>query len=175
MDSRQPHPLPESWKTRSYGWDAARPDPRKLVGLTGLELLRRMLAGEIPAPSIAATIGMGPTEVEEGRVVFEGFPGDHLLNPLGGIHGGFAATLLDSVMGCAVHSTLAAGQGYGTVELKVNYVRGLTADSGPVRAEGKVIHAGRTIATAEGRLVGRDDGKLYAHGTTTCMIHPLGR
>ncbi|HYC03948.1 MAG TPA: PaaI family thioesterase [Azospirillaceae bacterium] len=166
--------LPPTWKTRSYGWDAARPDLRELVSLPGIEIIQRMIDGRLPAPSIAATIGMGPVEVEEGRVVFEGRPGDHLLNPLGGIHGGFAATLLDSVLGCAVHTTLAPGFTYGTVELKVNYVRGLSHKSGPVLAEGKVIHVGRSIATAEARLYGKEDGKLYAHGSTTCFIQPVG-
>jgi uncharacterized protein (TIGR00369 family) len=96
-----------------------------------------------------------------------------VLNPIGSVHGGYAAALLDTVLGCAIHSALDRGVGYTTVELKVNYVRGMTIQTGLVRAEGTVIHLGRTLATAEAKLYGRDDGRLYAHGSTTCMLFPI--
>ena len=105
-------------------------------------------------------------------MVFAGTPDLRHYNPIGVVHGGYAATLLDSCMGCAVHSALEAGQGYTTLELKVNYVRAMTVNTGRVRAEGKIINVGRQVATAEGRIVG-DDGKLYAHGTTTCLVFPI--
>lgn len=146
------------------------PDRTALARLSGLELLRRMADGAVPAPSIARTIPFAPVEVEHGRVVFAAEPDDRVLNPLGGVHGGYAATLLDSAMGCAVHSTLPAGAGYATASLHLHYVRGLTPTSGPLLAEGRVVHAGRTVVTAEGRLTGRDDGVLYAHGSTTCLV-----
>ncbi len=140
--------------------------------LSGLELLRGIVAGRLPQPPIAKTLNFYLIEVDEGRAVFQGTPQTGYGNPLGSIHGGWAATLLDSCMACAVHSTVPAGQGYTTVEFKVNLVRPVFADSGPLRAEGKVVNAGRTIATSEGRLVG-PDGKLYAHGTETCLIFLL--
>jgi uncharacterized protein (TIGR00369 family) len=115
------------------------------------------------------TLGFALVGAEPGTAVFEGETGEHLYNPMGTVHGGYAATLLDSAMGCAVHSTLPAGKAYTTLELKLNIVRALTEAVPLVRAEGKLIHAGRQVATAEGRLFGPDD-KLYAHATTTCLI-----
>ncbi|MBP7334628.1 MAG: PaaI family thioesterase [Niveispirillum sp.] len=143
-----------------------------LATLPGIDIIRMIAQGKLPAPSMAATMGMSllPGEVTEGAVAFQGEPGDHVLNPLGTVHGGFAATLLDSAMGCAVHTLLPAGAGYGTVDLKVNFLRPILRDAGIVRVEGKVINAGRTLILAEGRVVGRDDGKLYAHGTSTCFV-----
>jgi uncharacterized protein (TIGR00369 family) len=157
-------------KTRSYAYDRPVPLTPELASLSGIELIRRMAAGEIPAPSIASTLDFRLVEVEHGRVAFEGDPSDYVLNPMGGVHGGYTATLLDSAMGCAVHTMMGPGQSYTTVELKVNYVRGMRAGEGLIRCEGKVIHAGSTLLTAEGRLVRVADGKLVAHGTTTCMI-----
>ena len=139
---------------------------------SGLEFLRGIVAGRLPRPPIADTLNFYLIEVDPGRAVFQGTPKPEHYNPLGSIHGGWPATLLDSCMACAVHSTLAAGQGYTTVEFKLNLVRPVFADTGPLRAEGKVINGGRTIATSEGRLFG-PDGKLYAHGTETCLIFPL--
>ena len=133
--------------------------------LDGLELFEGLLAGRYPAPPIMRTLGFSLLEVEAGRVVF-GY------NPLGSVHGGVAATLLDSVMGCCIHTMLKAGTGYTTVEIKVNYVRAMTDRTGPVRAEGKVINVGSRIATSEGRLIDAA-GKLLAHGTTTCLIFPI--
>lgn len=137
--------------------------------LSGLELFRRLIAGELPMPSIGKTIGFRLIEAEEGRAVFEGEWGEHLLNPAGGLHGGWYGLVLDSAMGCAVHSTLPAGTGYTTLEYKVNITRGVTAESGKLRAEGWVVHRGRRTATAEGRVVDAA-GKVYAHGSETCLI-----
>jgi uncharacterized protein (TIGR00369 family) len=136
---------------------------------SGLELFQKMIAGELPRPPITDTLGFILVEVEKGRVVFQGTPEHRHYNPIGSVHGGFHATLLDSCVACAIQSTLEAGQGYTTIELKINYIRALTDRVGPVRAEGKVIHAGKQIGTAEGKLVDAD-GKLYAHASTTCLI-----
>ena len=139
---------------------------------SGLEFLRDIASGDLPLPPIGKTLNFFLLEAEEGRVVFQGTPTLDFYNPIGSVHGGWAATLLDSCMGCAVQTSLKQGFGYTTVELKLNLVRPLTEKTGPVRAEGKVIHVGKQIATSEGRLVG-PDGKLYAHGTTTCMIFEI--
>jgi uncharacterized protein (TIGR00369 family) len=115
-------------------------------------------------------MGMAAGEFSEGFAVFTAEPAAYHYNPIGVVHGGLAATLLDSAMSCAVHTTLRAGERYTTLELKVNFVRAITADTGPVRAEGRLIHRGGTVATADGRLVAERDGKLLAHGVTTCLI-----
>ena len=145
--------------------------PEQMAGLSGLELLRAMIAGKLPAPQMAQTLGFRLVEVEASRAVFQGDPGPHLLNPLGSVHGGWALTLIDSATGCALHTELPAGIGYTTVETKVNFNRAISADAGTVRCEGRVIHRGRQIATAEAMLTGAD-GKLLAHGTSTLMILP---
>ncbi len=142
--------------------------------MSGYDVLRAMFDGAIPAAPIADTLGFAPVELERGRVVFAGTPGERHYNPIGSVHGGYAATLLDSAMGCAVHSVLDPGVGYTTLDLQVRYLRPMTADTGEVRAEGTVVHAGRRQAVAEGRLVRAADGKLLAHGTTTCAVFPLG-
>ena len=135
----------------------------------GIDLLRAIAAGELPAPPISQAMSMYLVEVEPGRAVFEGRPGPHLLNPLGSVHGGVALTLIDSACGCAVHSELDAGVGYTTVETKVNFTRAIDPAGGPVRCEGRVLSRGRTIATADAFL--RDDsGRLLAHGTSTLII-----
>ncbi len=139
-------------------------------GRSGLELLRLMVERRLPPPPIALTLGFALVEVEDGRAVFVSDPGEHLYNPIGSVHGGFAMALLDSAMGCAIHTRLAAGEGYTTVEVKTNFIRPITVETGRVRCEGTVIHRGATIATAEGRLVAESSGKLLAHGTTTCLI-----
>jgi len=140
--------------------------------LSGMEFLQGMLQGKFPPPPIAAAADMILYRVESGIAVFQGTPGARFYNPLGTVHGGWISTLLDSCMGCAVHSMLERGQGFTTAELKINFVRPIFDGSGPLRAEGKVIHFGRQIATSEGRLVD-ERGKLYAHGTTTCLIFPM--
>ena len=139
------------------------------VGQSGLDFLRAMIAGTLPAAPIGKHIGFRLAEVERGRAVFEGEPGPHLLNPLGAVHGGFALTLIDSACGCAVHTELEAGIGYTTVETKVNFVRPIAPESGTIRCEGRVLSRGRTSATAEARLISAD-GKLLAHGTSTLII-----
>lgn len=136
---------------------------------SGLEIFRRMLRGELPPPPIAETLNFALVDVEKGRVVFQGHPAAAHLNPIGTIHGGWQATLLDSCMACAVQTELEAGQAFTTLEIKVNFLRALTDKAGPVRAEGRVIQVGRQIGIAEGSLYDAA-GKLYAHGTTTCLI-----
>ena len=143
--------------------------PEQVAGLTGLQLFEKMFAGEIPYPPIAETLDFGLLEAEYGSAVFQGRPQFRYRNPLGTVHGGWIATLLDSCVGCAVHVSLPAGKGYTTAELKVNYVRAVTEKVGLVRAIGSVIHLGNRMATADGRLVG-PDGKLYAHASTTCFV-----
>ena len=146
--------------------------PAERAGRSGLELLQGIVRGEYPPAPMAALLGFRLVEVEAGRAVFQGMPRREHYNPIGSVHGGYHATLLDSCMGCAVHSTLPAGMGYTTLEIKINYVRALTDATGPVRAEGRIIQPGRRVATAEGRLVDAQ-GKLYAHGTTTCLVFPM--
>ena len=143
-----------------------------LRAYSGLDFLRGMVEGRLPQAPICEALNFHLIEVELGRAVFQGAPRREHYNPLGSVHGGWAATLLDSCMGCAVHSTLPAGQGYTTVEFKLNLVRPILGDTGSLRAAGKLVNGGRTIATAEGRLYG-PDGKLYAHGTETYLIFPL--
>jgi len=154
------------------GRGAGLANPAEVAGLTGLQVLNLMLAGELPYPHIADTMDFGLVEVEFGKAVFQGTPQLKHYNPLGSVHGGWYATLLDSALGCAVHTTMAVGMAYTTAELSVNIVRAASAKSGPLRAIGQVVHGGRQLATAEARIVG-PDGKLYAHGTTTCLVFPL--
>ena len=156
-------------RTRVITWE----DPGAAVQtgktISGLAYLKAMLSGEFPPPPIAVLLGMWITEVSEGRVVFAFEPAEYHLNPLGTVHGGVMATLLDSALGCVVQSMLPAGTSYTTLELKVNYLRPITTNTGTVYCEGKIIYVGGRIATAEGRLTDAG-GKLYAHGTTTCII-----
>ena len=147
-------------------------DPAILKSMSGMEIFAAMREGRLPPPPISELMNFGIVSFEKGRVVFSGTPGRQHYNPLGGVHGGYAATLLDSCMGCAVHTMLEAGQGYTTLEIKINYLRGMTDATGSVRAEGQVLQAGRRAAMAEGRL--RDaEGRLLAHGTTTCLVFAM--
>jgi len=146
--------------------------PEQVAGKTGLEMMHAMLRGELPYPPIAKTLSFQLLEVDEGRALFQGIPGPDHLNPMGSIHGGWYATLLDSALGCAVHTTMPAGRGYTTAELGVNLVKAIGNKVQRVRAEGKVIHVGRQLATAEARLYG-PDGTLYAHATTTCLVFEM--
>ena len=143
--------------------------PEQVVGLTGMQVFEAMLAGELPYPPICDTLDFLLIEAGPGRAVFQGRPMLRHYNPLGTVHGGWIATLLDSCVGCAVHTTMPAGKAYTTAELKVNFVRPVTTRVALLRAIGTVIHGGSRMATAEGRLVG-PDGKLYAHASTTCFI-----
>jgi uncharacterized protein (TIGR00369 family) len=161
--------LQTTTRTRTFSWRDPLPGAKAAQTMSGLEYLQAFQRGEFPAPPIAELMNFRFTEVSEGRIVFTGEPAEYHYNPIGTVHGGFAATLLDSALGCAVHSTLPAGAGYTTLELKVNYVRPITIKTGTVFCEGKVIYVGGRIATAEARLTDAG-GKLYAHGTTTCMI-----
>jgi uncharacterized protein (TIGR00369 family) len=144
-------------------------DFKTATSMSGIEFLRAMMSGKYPAPPICETLDFILVEAEPGRAVFEGLPSDRFRNPLGTVHGGWMTTLLDSALGCAVHSTLKAGYGYTTVDLAISFVRAVHQSTGKLRCEGKVIHAGGRIATAEARLVDAE-GKLYAHGTTTCLV-----
>jgi uncharacterized protein (TIGR00369 family) len=138
--------------------------------LGGIDFLRAIRDGELPAPPISQLLGFHLVEVEPGRGVFASTPGEQHYNPIGVVHAGLAATLLDSAMGVAVHSTLALGEAYTTLETTFNLVRPITADTGEILSEGTVIHRGGRIATADGRVTRTSDGKLLAHGKSTCMI-----
>ncbi len=148
-------------------------DPMPLAeagrAMAGIEFLRAIRDGKLPHPPICELLGYRLTEVEAGHAVFEITAGERHYNPIGVVHGGIAMTLLDSAMGCAVQTRMPAGGGYTTLEAKTNLVRAITAETGPLRAIGKVLHAGKRIATAEGRLEDRA-GKLYAHATSTCIV-----
>ena len=143
--------------------------PHDMMGKSGLEFFQAMANGQLPIPPIGQTLNFIAVEIELGRAVFQGQPKFEHYNPIGTVHGGWIATLLDSALGCAVHSALPAGKAYTTLELKVNYVKALSEKVPLVRAEGKVIHVGGRVATADGRLVG-PDGALYAHAVTTCLV-----
>ena len=155
-------------RRRTYEWV----DPASVsdggFALAGIDFLRRLMEEE-RIPPIAATLDFRLAEVAEGRAVFVGQPAEFHYNPIGAVHGGYFATLLDSSMGCAEHTTLPAGLAYTTLEFKINLVRPLTAEMDQVSCEGWVVHRGGRIATAEGRITD-GDGKIYAHGSTTCMI-----
>ena len=157
-----PRPRTVTWRDPREGLGAAR-------RLSGLEYLRAIIRGEVPGAPIAALLGFSPVEVEEGRAVFTVEPGEYHYNPIGTVHGGLAATVLDSALACAVHSTLPAGAGYTTLELHVNLVRAIAHDTGRLTCTGEVVHVGGRVATAQARLTDAA-GKLYAHGTTTCML-----
>jgi uncharacterized protein (TIGR00369 family) len=140
--------------------------------LDGLQLLQAQLRGEAPAAPIGRTLNLLLIEVAHGRAVFQGEPREEHYNPMGSVHGGWYATLLDSALGCAVAAALPRGKGYTTLELKVNMVRALNPKVVRVRAVGQTIHVGGQTATAEARLVG-PDGKLYGHASTTCLVFSL--
>lgn len=144
---------------------------RQAAHLSGLEFLQSIIDGRHPAAPISRLMEFAIVEVEHGRAVFEGTPTDRVYNPIGSVHGGYSMVLLDSVTACAVQSTLPAGVGYGTIENKVNLTRQITRDSGLLRAEGKVVHVGSRIATAEGTVID-SQGRMVAHGTSTCLIIP---
>lgn len=156
-------------RSLSVAWE----DPLALAEaaqrMPGIEFLRAIRDGRLPAPPIARLIGFTLVEVDDGQVVFEVLPGEQHYNPIGVVHGGLAMTVLDSAMGCAVQSRSPAGAGYTTLEAKTNLVRPITMKTGKLRAIGKVAHLGKRVATAEARLLDVE-GKLYAHASTTCMI-----
>jgi uncharacterized protein (TIGR00369 family) len=167
------HPwLADMERLRARTTEPGLADPTRLASSSGLAFLQCIVDGEIPDPPITHTLDFYLLEVEAGRAVFQGMPGRAHYNPIASVHGGWHATLLDSAMACAVHTLVEQGRAYTTLEFKIHCVRALTDRTGPVRAEGKVVASGRRMATAEGRLFDAD-GKLYSHGTTTCLLYNL--
>jgi uncharacterized protein (TIGR00369 family) len=144
-----------------------------MTKLSGLDFMRAIANGEVEQPPIALLLGFGVIEVGEGRAVFTADPGEQHYNPIGVVHGGLAATLLDSAMGCAVHTTLPAGWSYGTLDLSARFVRPITIDTGRIVCEGVVVHRGSKTATTEGRVWAEDSGKLLAHGTGSALLLPV--
>lgn len=159
----------EKGRTRTVTWEDPMSGAKAARDMGGLEYLRAIMGKELPGAPIADLMGFEPVTVEEGRVVFAVEPAEYHYNPIGTVHGGLACTLADSAMGCAVHTMLPAGTGYTTLELKLNFLRQITTDTGRILCEGETIHVGGRIATAEARLTD-EAGKLYGHATTTCMI-----
>jgi uncharacterized protein (TIGR00369 family) len=154
------------------GQGAGVAKPEQIAGKSGLEQMQAMLRGEIPYPTISVTMDFTLISASEGEAIFQGTPQTKHLNPMGTVHGGWYATLLDSAVGCAVHTMMPPGRGYTTAELSVNLVRGAAVGKEPLRVIGKVLHCGRQLATAEGRIVDAS-GKLYAHATTTCLVFEM--
>jgi len=161
---------PENSRSRTLVWQDPMATAALGAEMSGLEYMRAVVTGAVPPPPIAVTMRMRPVELEEGRVVFEGEPGEEHYNPIGVVHGGYAATLLDSALGCAVHTTLPAGVVYTSLGLETKFVRPLTRDTGRVLCEASVLYRGRKQATAEATLTAADSNKLLAHGTSTCII-----
>lgn len=160
-------------RTRTITWGDPLVGAKAARTMSGLDYLRAMARDEFVLPPIMATLGIEVAEIAEGRVVFTVEPAEYHYNPIGVVHGGLACTIFDSAMGCAVHTMLPAGVGYTTLELKVNFLRPLTRDTGRVRCEGTTIYVGGRVATAEARLFDAS-GKLYGHATTTCMVFRNG-
>jgi uncharacterized protein (TIGR00369 family) len=156
-------------RSRTIVWEDPLEMAAKGQAMAGLDYLRAMLAGEIPPPPIIKLMGIVMASAEPGLVTMALPIGEHLYNPIGSVHGGVAATLLDSVMGCAVHSVLPAGRAYSTLEIKINYLRAMNLATGEVTAEGRVVNAGRKAAFAEGKIIDAT-GKIYATGSTTCAV-----
>ena len=161
-------------RSHTFTWQDPFTAAAAALGLSGLEYLRKIAHGDLPMAPISVLMNVTGAEVGEGQMVFTAQPLECHYNPIGLVHGGFAATLLDSVMACAIHSRLPQGQAYTTLDLNTHYVRAITLETGPVRAEGKVVHLGARMATAEGRVIDAQ-GRLYAHATTTCMVFPGGQ
>lgn len=159
-------------RTRTFRWQDPSPVLAAAQDMSGLELFQALLAGKLPPAPISEALDFYLAEAENGRIVFKVEPAEFHYNPIGSVHGGLPATLLDSAMSCAIHSTLPAGMAYTTVEIKVNFVRAITVGTGLLYCIGEVIQVGRRIGTASGKLVDAA-GKLYSHGTTTCLIFPL--
>jgi len=161
---------PETSRSRTLVWQDPVATAAAGATMTGLEYMSAIVSGALPPPPIAVTMRLRPIELEEGRVVFEGEPGEEHYNPIGVVHGGYAATLLDSALGCAVHTTLPAGVAYTSLGLEAKFVRPISRDTGRVLCEAKVLYRGRKQATAEARLSVAESGKLLAHAVATCMI-----
>jgi uncharacterized protein (TIGR00369 family) len=161
---------PGGSRSRTLVWQDPVPTAAAGATMTGMEYMSAVVRGEVPPPPIAVTMRLRPVELEQGRVVFEGEPGEEHYNPIGVVHGGYAATLLDSALGCAVHTTLPAGVGYTSLGIEAKYVRPITRDTGRVLCEATVLYRGRKQATSEATLTAAESGKLVASGTATCMI-----
>jgi uncharacterized protein (TIGR00369 family) len=161
---------PETSRSRTLVWQDPVATAAAGATMTGMEYMTAIVEGAMPPPPIAVTMLLRPVELEQGRVVFEGLPGEEHYNPIGVVHGGYAATLLDSALGCAVHTTLPAGVGYTSLGLEAKYVRPISRDTGRVLCEASVLYRGRKQATAEATLTAADSGKLLASGTATCMV-----
>ncbi|WP_369241669.1 PaaI family thioesterase [Streptomyces sp. R21] len=159
-------------RSRTYEWEDPALSAAAVGKGTGLEFLRDIVAGRIPGPPIGATVDFSLDEVEHGRAVFSLVPGEEHYNPIGSVHGGIYATLLDSAAGCAVQSTLPQGTAYTSLDLTVKFLRPITLDTGRVRAVGRVVSSGRRTALAEAQLLDGTD-RLLAHATSTCMLFPL--
>ncbi len=157
-------------RTRSFSWEDPAATAASGSKLAGLEYMSAISDGTMPAPPVARLLGFELVEAEWGRALFALQPAEWMYNPIGSVHGGIAATILDSCMGCAVHTTLEAGVGYTTTDLQVRYIRAMSVATGRVLAEGRVVHGGRRSATAEGRLFAESGETLIAHGSTGCMI-----
>jgi uncharacterized protein (TIGR00369 family) len=159
----------EDRRVRTVSWADPMIGAAAAASMAGLDYLRAIGAGDLPPPPVALLLGMDAPQVDPGHAVFTMEPGEHLYNPIGSVHGGILATLLDSALGCAVHSKLPAGVGYTTVDLAVTYLRPVTRDTGRLTCDAETIHTGRKIATARARIVD-DEGRLYATATATCLI-----
>ncbi|MGJ5830114.1 PaaI family thioesterase [Streptomyces ossamyceticus] len=159
-------------RTRTYEWEDPELTAAAVGRVSGLEFLRDLAAGRLPAPPVSATLDMALEEVEFGRAVFSLLPGEEHYNPIGSVHGGVFATLLDSAAGCAVQSTLSAGMAYTSLDLNVKFLRRITVDTGRVRAVGTVLNGGRRTALAEAKLID-DQDRLLAHATSSCLLFPL--
>lgn len=156
-------------RTRTVTWEDPMVGAAAATGMSGLEYLRAIASGDVPPPPVAKLLGFEPPQVEHGRVIFSMRPGEHMYNPIGTVHGGMLTTLLDSALGSAVHTTLAPGVGYATVDLAVTFLRPVTRDTPILRCEAEIVHSGGSIATARAEITD-DDGVRYATATTTCMI-----
>lgn len=161
-------------RCRTIEWDDPAKLAKKARTLSGLQYLHGMKEGTIASPPICLLVGFVIVEVEEGKVVFELDPGEHLYNPFNVLHGGVTSGLLDAATGSAVHSTLPAGVGFTSLEIKVNYIRPITKETGLIRCEAGIVHVGKTIAVAEGKVIDSQD-QLYALGLSTCMVFRSGR
>jgi uncharacterized protein (TIGR00369 family) len=166
--------MPDATRSLELVWQDPLASAGEGAGLSGLEYMSAIAAGEIPPPPIAVLLDMGPVEVAEGKVTFSGKPGEEHYNPIGIVHGGYAATVLDSAIGCAVHTTLPQGEIYASLGLEVKYLRAITRDTGEIRCTAEVTYRGGRQATAEARLYAASDSKLLATGTGTCLIFTPG-
>ncbi|MFI6488827.1 PaaI family thioesterase [Streptomyces sp. NPDC050564] len=159
-------------RSRTYDWEDPTISAATVGQGSGLEFLREILAGRVPSPPVGATLGFALEEVDHGHAVFSLVPGEEHYNPIGSVHGGIYATMLDSAAGCAVQSTLPQGMAYTSLDLTVKFLRPITVDTGKVRAVGSVLSSGRRTALAEARLLDGSE-RLLAHATSTCMVFPL--